>query len=250
MESKAREIEETMLGMRDEKRAAGMMRFFKTGPGEYGHDDHFLGIPNPGVRTLVKLSWKDVSLDEAAELATNRWHEIRLCGLLIMVEHMLRALKRRDHALADSICERYLSLHPYINNWDLVDLSAIKIVGEWELLHPDNDLMDRWAELPDDCLWQRRIAMVACWRTLRHGDHETVCSRAALMMDSRHDLLHKAAGWMLRELWKHGGEERVEMFLEANACRMPSVMLSYTCEKMSPQQREYWREKRKSPSGK
>lgn len=219
--------------------------FFKTGPGQYGEGDKFLGIRNPNVRSVVKEAWKQTSLSAAEQLCRCEWHEVRLCGLLILVEKMLKASKRRDEYEMREIWQTYISLHPYINNWDLVDLSAVKLVGAWLKMHPEETLMDEWIRLDDEHLWQRRIAMVSTWQGTRQDNHQVVFERASLLMDSRHDLLHKVAGWMLREVYIHGGKEQLEEFLAENVVRMPAVMLSYACEKMSDDMRSYWRKKRR-----
>ncbi|MDO4461754.1 MAG: DNA alkylation repair protein [Bacteroidia bacterium] len=248
--STAEDIKATLMDMADAKQAKHMMRFFKTGRGEYGEGDQFLGINNPTVRMVVKEAWRGTSLDEAAKLVRDHWHEVRLCGLLILVEKMLRAMKIKDEKERDDECEKvykmYVALHQYINNWDLVDLSAIKIVGNWEVMHPEEELMEEWIKLGDDKLWQRRIAMVSTWMLLREGRFDAVVSRAERMLESKQDLLHKAAGWMLREMYKHEGEEVLEQFLRQHIGKMPSVMLSYACEKMTQEEKEYWRRYRYS----
>ncbi len=223
--------------MADGRKARDMQRFFKTGPGEYAEGDVFAGVSNPQVREVVKMAWRNTSLDDAVALVRDPVHEVRLCGLLIMVQHYL---KSRSQEIVDA----YLSLHTYINNWDLVDLSAIKIIGNHEADHPEWTLMDEWIK-PDHTLWQRRIAMVSTWITIRRGRLQTVFDRARLLIDAPEPLLHKATGWMLREAWKHGGEEAVRQFLDSHVRQMPAVMLSYTCEKMPPDERRYWQLRRK-----
>lgn len=244
MKSRAQEVEALLSELADSRYVAQYEYFFKTEEGQYGAGDKFLGIKNPTVRSVVKDIWQELSIEDAAELAKSRWHEARLCALLVLVEKMLRAVKRRDEEQMQSIWHCYTSLHPHINNWDLVDLSAIKIAGNWECLHPEETLLDEWVRLDDSHLWQRRIAMVATWVPIRRRDFTKVLERAELLVDSKQDLLHKAAGWMLREMYKHEGQMALEEFLEANAARMSAVMLSYACEKMSLEQRQYWRERR------
>lgn len=237
------DIEATLLQFANERRAAKVSRFFKTAPGEYGEGDCLLGIPNPMVRLVVKEAWKQTTLAEAAELAKSRWHEVRLCALLIMVAHFERAWKRGDEAVMRQIVDLYVSLHPYINNWDLVDLSAYKIVGRYELEHSDFTLMDEWITL-GHTLWQRRIAMVATWWHAHEGRYDKLVDRAEALLDARHDLLHKAAGWMLREMYKHNaaGEDALDIFFQRHIKKIPSVMLSYAMEKMTPGERQRWRE--------
>lgn len=243
----AADIEATLLHMADEQQARQLLRFFKTGPGQYGEGDRFIGLRNPQVRMVVKEAWKDTPLSEAEKLAKSPLHEVRLCGLLIMVEQYLRAMKKKDAEEMSRIYETYVRLHPYVNNWDLVDLSAIKIVGNHEVLNPGLTLMDEWIRPEGHTLWQQRIAMVSTWILTRH-DHPEVCfRRAACLLTSPHDLLHKAAGWMLREAWKKGYHEELRDFLDRHVSRMPSIMLSYACEQMPPAERHAWQQQRKQP---
>lgn len=243
--TEAADIEQTLLSMADERQARQLLRFFKTGPGQYGEGDRFIGLRNPQVRLVVKEAWKDTPLSEAATLAVSPLHEVRLCGLLIMVEQYLRAMKKKDRCLRNEIFDTYLSLHPYINNWDLVDLSAIKIAGCHETDYPEMTLLDEWIKPENHTLWQQRIAMVSTWMLTRAGRPDVCFRRARHLLTSPHDLLHKAAGWMLREAWKKGYRKDFRAFLEENVAGMPSVMLSYACEKMTEDERHLWQQKRK-----
>lgn len=245
MVNKAVDIEEAILSMADPERARWVQRYFRTGPGGYGEGDTILGVSNPNVRLVVKEAWRDTSLPEAAKLVLSPLHEVRLCGLLILVEQYMRAMKRKDAGAMDAIFNLYLSLHQHINNWDLVDLSATKIVGNHEVLNPEIDLMDRWIQPEGHTMWQQRIAMVSTWMLTRNGRPECCLRRAKTLMSSPHDLLYKAAGWMLREVWKKGYFELLRDFLAENVAGMPSVMLSYACEKMSPDERHHWQALRK-----
>lgn len=244
----ANDIEATLLDMADERHARQLLRFFKTAPGEYGEGDKFIGVKNPQVRLVVKEAWKDTPLQEAANLVKSPLHEVRLCGLLIMVEKYLKAMKNNDADEMNLIFDTYTSLHRHINNWDLVDLSAIKIVGNHGVLNPAMNLMDEWIEPEGHTLWQQRIAMVSTWILIRHGNADVCFCRAAKLLDSPHDLLHKAAGWMLREAWKKGYKNELRQFLERNVLRMPAVMLSYACEQMPGDERHEWQQKRKKIS--
>lgn len=236
------DIEQSVRQFADKRQADIYKRFFKTEKGEYGEGDHFLGVRNPKVRMVVKEAWRQTSIEEAETLAHNRWHEVRMCALLILVEHFERAFKTGDNATMKHVCERYLALHPFINNWDLVDLSVYKIVGRYELLTQDFSLMDEWVG-PGHTLWQRRMAIVATWMHARHGYYEKLVARAEQLIVSDHDLLHKATGWMLREMYKHDEKGRLTLdrFLYNHVKAMPSVMLRYAMEKMSVQERAFWR---------
>lgn len=240
----AKEIECILLSMRDEKQSEVSIRFFKTGKGEYGEGDQFLGIRNPQVRIVVSEAWNDITFPEVAKLISNQWHEVRLCGLLILVKLMERAVKRKDEIRMTQVHDLYLSLHEYVNNWDLVDLSATVISGCWEVMHPDDKLMDEWIK-PDKSIWQRRIAMISTWRLVRVGRYDEVFSRAECLILSDENLLHKAAGWMLREVGKSGGMLQLDDFLDEHVSQMPSVMLSYAIEKKDVTERQYWTKRRR-----
>ncbi len=243
--TEAYEIEAALMSMADQRQAHQLLRFFKTGPGEYGEGDKFIGLRNPQVRMVVKEAWKDTSLSQAATLVMSPLHEVRLCGLLIMVEQYLKAMKKKDKAAMDIIFDTYVNLHPYINNWDLVDLSAIKIVGNHEVLNPQIVLMDEWIKPDGHTLWQQRIAMVSTWMLIRNWGCDACFRRAEILLSSPHDLLHKAAGWMLREAWKKGYKDELREFLEENVSGMPTVMLSYASEQMSTDERHHWQAKRR-----
>jgi len=243
---RAEEIEATLLSMADKRQAQQLLRFFKTGPGEYGEGDRFIGLRNPQVRMVVKEAWKEIPLSETVGLVKSPLHEVRLCGLLIMTEQYLKAMKKGDAAQMRLIFNTYTSLHPHINNWDLVDLSAIKIVGNHEVLNPGLTLMDRWIESDGHTLWQQRIAMVSTWMLIRNGRADICFRRAGKLVQSPHNLLHKAAGWMLREAWKKGYRDELRRFIEENSAGIPSVMLSYACEQMTIDERRYWQTKRKT----
>lgn len=233
----------------DERYAAVYRRFFKTGKGEYGYGDHFLGVTNPKIRLVVKDVWRRTSAEEAAMLVQSGWHEVRLCGLLILVAHFEQAYRKNDGPAMHRLCSLYLSLYQHINNWDLVDLTVYKIAGRYELLTRDFALMDEWIR-PGYTLWQRRMAMVATWIHARNGFYDKLTERAEALLAARHDLLHKATGWMLREMYKHDGlgREALNGFLEKHIAEMPLVTLCYAMEKMSAPEREYWRARWKNTS--
>lgn len=241
----ANDIEVTLLSMADESQARQMLRFFKTGPGEYGEGDRFIGLRNPQVRMVVKEAWKETPLSETVKLVKSPFHEVRLCGLLLMVEKYMKAMKGKNYGEMNQIFNTYTSLHPHINNWDLVDLSAIKIVGNHEALNTELTLMDEWINPDGHTLWQQRIAMVSTWMLIRRGRTDECFRRAETLLKSPHDLLHKAAGWMLREAWKKGYKNELRDFLFKNISVMPSVMLSYGCEQMRIDERHEWQQKRR-----
>ena len=251
MTDTAKDIESTLLSMADPHQATQLMRFFKTGPGQYGAGDIFIGLRNPQVRMVVKHAWRTTPLSETRKLVMSPLHEVRLCGLLIMVEQYLRAMKRKDAQSMSTIFSTYTSLHPHINNWDLVDLSAIKIVGNHERLDPSSTiLMDEWIKAEGHTLWQQRIAMVSTWNLIRNGRPDICLRRAKELLSSPHNLLHKAAGWMLRETWKKGYQTALRDFLHHNIATIPAVMLSYACEHMPIDERHQWQGLRKNSNHK
>ena len=244
----AKEIIGYMESQQNEKQRQVLMGFFKTGPGEYGEGDEFLGLKVPQTRQIVKLAVRDTPLEEVPELLTSRWHEVRLCGLLMLVEKFSKlATKRLTHDEAaingrDDIMEMYLQYAEYANNWDLVDLSAPKILGNWLLL--PTKLGDK-REILDDlaassCLWKQRMSMVCTWKTTQQGDPSWCLRYAEMHLHHPHDLMHKAVGWMLREMGKRCSMDLLRQFLEHHAHEMPRTTLRYAIEQMSDEERKYW----------
>lgn len=245
----AKEILEELAALRDVSQAGHLMRFFKCRPGEYGAGDKFLGLKNPQTRAIVRLARREVSLSEIEKLLYSEWHEARLCGFLLLVEEMKAALpKKRDLAVwgaerREELATFYLKHARQANNWDLVDLSCPKILGEW-LVYPGPDgelpsteILDRLAASPN--LWEQRIAMVSTWRLIRDGRFDETLRLARRFLFHPHDLIHKATGWMLREVGKKN-EETLWSFLEENYARMPRTTLRYAIERMDTSDRQYW----------
>lgn len=237
---KATEIEKRMEGMRDEAQRQVLMRFFKTGKGQYGEGDEFLGLKVPQTRALVKEIRGEVSDDEIERLLESRYHEVRLCGFLLMVEEMKRAKlhpeRRRE------IAELYLRHGRHANNWDLVDLSAPYIVGEY-LLDEEADRSVLYRLAASDNLWEQRIAIVSTMMLIRHGQMDDTLRIAALYLTHGHDLIHKATGWMLREVGKRDRAALVA-FLEAHYAEMPRTALRYAIERFPADERSSWMRRR------
>ena len=206
----ASEIIDYMESLRDEEQRVGMMRFFKTGPGEYGEGDEFLGITSPQVRKIVKGIAKELPLSEVPELLMSRWHEVRLCGFLVLVDKFERLAMKRllqdEQAIRgrDEIVTLYLQYAERANNWDLVDLSVYKILGHWLLLptllrgneaglHTDykRQVLDELAA--SDCLWKQRMSIVATWYPSHYDDPSWCLRYAEIHLHHPHDLMHKAA---------------------------------------------------------
>jgi 3-methyladenine DNA glycosylase AlkD len=202
--------------------AAFLQGFFRTGPGEYGEGDRFLGIRVPVLRTLIR-EYRGMAVEEMETLLRSPWHEARLLALLLLVDAWVRGgaeTRERIHRL-------YLASTAYVNNWDLVDSSAAQLVGA-QLEAGDRGKLEDLARSAS--LWERRIAIIATLHYIRRGDFGTTLRIAELLVDDRHDLIHKAVGWMLREV---GNRDRAaeEAFLRRHHRTMPRTMLRYAIEK-------------------
>lgn len=251
----ANELIEYMEGMRDEEQRKNLMRFFKTGPGEYGEGDEFLGLKVPQTREVLKAALNidhgPLNIDELPELLMSKWHEVRLCGLLILVTEFERLSTKRllnDEAAMrgrDEIVTLYLKYAERANNWDLVDLSAPKILGGW-LTVPSclggkknkEKVLDNLAESP--CLWKQRMSIVCTWKTSQQGDPSWCLRYAEKHLHHPHDLMHKAVGWMLREMGKRCSMDLLRDFLRQHAHEMPRTALRYAIERMAPEERRYF----------
>ena len=215
-------------------------RFFKTGKGEYGEGDCFLGVVVPYTRQVAK-EYKHIPFQAMAELLQSRWHEARLCALLMLVERF----KKSDESERKHIFDFYLTQTARINNWDLVDLSAPGIVGEYLKLKPEREQREVLYKLSDSpLLWNQRIAIVSTLTFIRNRDFidtiilsERFLNRYHSMpKPTMHDLMQKAIGWMLREMGKRDRDMLVQ-FLEKHATTMPRTMLRYAIEKFSEDER-------------
>ena len=250
----AKEIIGYMESLQNEKQRQVLMRFFKTGPGEYGEGDEFLGLKVPQTRQVVKMVARETPISEIPELLMSRWHEVRLCGLLILVDKFEKLAKKRlendDAAIRgrDEIVVMYLQYAERANNWDLVDLSAPKILGQWLLLPTrvpnktnktdKTKIMNELAA--SSCLWKQRMSMVCTWKTTQAGDPSWALRYAEWHLHHPHDLMHKAVGWMLREVGKRCSMDLLCQFLERHAHEMPRTALRYAIEQMSDDERKYW----------
>ena len=240
-----------MKSLQDESQRQVLMGFFKTRPGEYGYGDEFLGIKVPQTREVVKAVAKDTPLSEIPGLLMNPWHEVRLCGFLMLVAKFEKLTTKRLENNADAIRQRdeivtmYLEYAEQANNWDLVDLSVHKILGHWLLLPTnlgDKDykmkVVDELAASP--CLWKQRMSIVCTWKTSQQGDPSWCLRYAEIHLHHTHDLMHKAVGWMLREMGKRVSMDLLREFLRQHANEMPRTMLRYAIEKMPEKERKEW----------
>ncbi len=212
-----------LRALADPEKARVLARFFKTGPGEYGFGDRFLGVVVPKIRKVVK-EHRNASLGDALQLLRSAFHEDRLAALLLLVEKY----RRGDETQRKEIYALYLANTTYINNWDLVDLTAQHIVGDY-VCDRDPSVLTRLALSP--CLWERRIAMLSTYHSIRRGDAREALRIAELLLRDPHDLIHKAVGWMLREVGKRCSMESECRFLDRHAAQMPRTMLRYAIER-------------------
>lgn len=214
----------------DPQKAKFLPRFFKTGPGEYGEGDKFIGVTVPNTRIIAKrygnLSFSDLKL-----LLTSPIHEERLCALLILVEQF----KKADEKNREKIYKFYLASTKYINNWDLVDLSADQIVGGY-LTDKPRDILTKLAKSPN--LWERRIAIIATFNFIKQKDATWTIRIAHMLLTDSHDLIQKAVGWMLREVGKRCDKKTLIDFLNQYAHMMPRTMLRYAIEHFPENERQ------------
>ena len=208
--------------------AKGQLRFFKTGKGDYAEGDKFYGLKNPVVRQIVKKYKGMVSIDDMKELLHNSYHEVRLVALLLMVEEF----NKSDLIGKKKIVNLYVKNTKYINNWDLVDLSVYKILGKYCLLIDDYSLLYQLSET--GFLWSERMSVVANWIIVKNKKFDVFISLAKKFLTHKHDLMHKAVGWILREMGKssNDGYKQLLSFLDDYAGVMPRTMLRYSIEKL------------------
>lgn len=240
MTEKAKEIQKLMIEMGNDAKAKHLMRFFKCKPGQYGHGDKFLGIKVPETRNVVKECKSLVSMEDAIDLIKTEWHEVRLAGFLFLLELFKKATKTKNHMVTEEILKTYLDLIPYGNNWDLVDLIAPKILGEYLVTHSEKRPLLDVLSNRSDSLWHQRVAIVSTWTLICNGIYDDTFRIAHKYLNHSHDLIHKASGWMLREIGKRGGEGELRVFLDTYATSMPRTMLRYSIERFPEQDRQYY----------
>ncbi len=230
----AREVCRALRAVADPVKAAFLPRFFKTGRGEYGEGDRFLGVVVPRQRKIA-THFKGLPLTEVAKLLQSTFHEERLTALFILV----RRFEKGDERQRLAVFEFYLKHMERVNNWDLVDGSAPQIVGGW-LAERDKAILETWAG--SDNLWTRRIAMLATYYEIKHNRFVAALRIAEILVHDEHDLIHKAVGWMLREIGKRDLETE-ESFLCRHYATMPRTMLRYAIEKFPAEKREFYMRK-------
>ncbi|MBO9532165.1 MAG: DNA alkylation repair protein [Solirubrobacteraceae bacterium] len=220
----------------------GRARFFKSGPGEYGEGDVFIGATVPQVRAVLKRH-RELPLNALDDLLASEIHEHRLAAALGYARAYADAARSGEELAMHDVYEHYLAQSTRLNNWDLVDCSAEHVVGP----HLDvvgTAILDELAASP--LLWERRIAMLATFHRIKRGESADALHVAELLLRDPEPLIHKATGWMLREVGKRVDESHLTAFLDAHARGMPAVMLSYATERLTPEQRAHYRRLRTS----
>lgn len=225
------DVQDTLRELADPETAKHSKRFFKTGPGEYGEGDQFLGIRVPEIRKVARR-FKQLPLNETERLLKSGFHEERLCALIILATRA----KKADSKVKEQIYNLYLSNTIYINNWNLVDTSAEHIVGRY-LADEDRTALYKLAK--SDNLWERRIAIMSTFHFIKNNEFDDVLDIARILLNDEHDLIHKAVGWMLREVGKRNRKTE-EKFLDQHIQDMPRTMLRYAIEKFPQDKRQYY----------
>ena len=224
-----------ILTRQDAEQAVNLSRFFKTGKGQYGEGDKFLGVKVPTTRDVVKQCWQETSFEDLETCICSEYHEIRLAALLTLVQIFKHA--KKDKTLQQQCIDFYLTHTEFINNWDLVDLSCYELLGTW-LLDKDRTLLYDFAR-DGKTIWEQRIGMVSTMQFIRHGQVDDTYAIADIFLTKPqplHDLLQKAVGWLLREAGKRD-EQRLKDWLSTRYTTMPRTMLRYAIEKFKEEER-------------
>jgi len=236
----AKQVLATLRQVARADKAEFLPGFFQAVPGGYGEGDQFLGCVVPDQRKIAR-KFRDLSRAEILKLFGSPWHECRLTGMLILVGQYERAAKPKNEnreAECQEIVEFYLANLAAVNNWDIVDTTAPKILGPWLVEHPaERGLLDRLAG--SDVLWERRVAVLATYTLIKNDEFIEIIALAEKLIDDSHDLMHKAIGWMLREMGKRDTSE-LDAFLTKHGPNMPRTMLRYAIEKLPREERTKW----------
>ena len=228
-----------MLSLRNNEEAKGLMRFFKTGKGQYGEGDQFLGIRVPMTREVVKRLWKTTTIEDLKTCIESPWHEVRLAALLTLIQMFKHNRKHPDKQ--KECIDFYLAHTDRINNWDLVDLSCYELLGTW-LLDKDRTLLYDLAR-NGKTIWEQRIGIVSTMQFLRHHQLDDTYAISDILLNHTHNLIHKAVGWLLREAGKRD-EQRLILYLNERHRTMPRTMLRYAIERLpEPARQQYLQRK-------
>ena len=224
----AKEVINALKTLATEDRRKTNEWFFKTGKGEYGYGDIFLGVTAPDLRRIAKKFSQEISLQELTELIRNPIHEVRLCALIILVN-------KYNKEEPDRIYHYYLKHLNSVNNWDLVDTSAPHIIGDYLYKNPEKSKI-LFEFSSSENLWVRRISIVSTFAFIKNNEFNTTLEITKLLLNDNHDLIHKAVGWMLREIYKRD-EGLIKRFLRQNYAQIPRTTLRYAIERMDKKER-------------
>lgn len=234
-----------LLKLQNKDKSLILARFFKTGKGQYGEGDKFLGITVPVSRKIAR-KYSDLDYTEIESLLKNNYHEVRLVALLILV-HKYKTSTKNNLAEKEKIVEFYLNNTKYINNWDLVDLSAHYTLGDYlyqmtvlKRISPRTVLL-KLAKSKN--LWERRIAIISTFAFIYKNESEWTFTITKMLLNDKEDLIHKACGWMLREIGKRVSESQLKAFLDTYGTKMPRTMLRYAIERLPEKKRLYYLKK-------
>lgn len=221
-------LAQSILAHENKEKAQLLGRFFKTGKGEYAYGDRFVGLTVPQTRSIAKKYYQ-LSLNEIRQALQSPFHEVRLASLYVLVYQFTHGNEQKKKEL----CNFYVKYTPFINNWDLVDTSVYFIVGEY-IFGCNGDVSILRRLVVSENLWERRMAMVACFAEIRRKEYLVTFEMARTLLTDSHDLIHKAVGWMLREVGKRCGERILRGFLDEYATSMPRTALRYAIERLDP----------------
>ncbi|MCX6754791.1 MAG: DNA alkylation repair protein [Candidatus Nomurabacteria bacterium] len=222
-----------ILSFKNIEKDAILSRFFKTGPGQYGEGDMFLGITVPISRKIAH-KYGDIKLIEVEKLIKNKYHEVRLIAILILVYKYKQSKNDSEKKI---IVNFYLKNTRYINNWDLVDLSAHYILGDY-LINKDKKILEKLSKSKN--IWERRISIISTFAFIYNSENKWTFKIVNVLMSDEHDLIQKACGWMLRESGKRVSEKELMSYLDTNYNKMPRTMLRYAIERLPENKRLYY----------
>jgi 3-methyladenine DNA glycosylase AlkD len=225
----AKAIQKQLESLSSPEKKAVLQRFFKTGKGQYGEGDIFMGVTVPQIRQTAQAN-RNLPFSEVEKALKSPLHELRMCALLILVDLFQKTKPEAQKPIVDF----YLSNTQYINNWDLVDLSCYKILGKY-LMDKPRAILYRLAK--SENMWEQRISIVSTWLFIRTGEFADTLAISELLLDHPHDLMHKAVGWMLRETAKRD-EKLVLDFIQKHYSRMPRTALRYAIERLPEDKRK------------
>ena len=235
--TESKQLQHELQNMADEKKAKHLSQFFKTGKGQYAEGDIFLGVNVPVNKSIVKKYYKDIKPEDIVFMLHSPLHEYRFAALQIMIMQYEKADKNKQNELV----ELYLNNLSGINNWDLVDCSAHKIIGAWSYEKQDVSQIIKLSDSHN--LWQERIAVVASWAFIKQGQYDLTLNLAQKFINHEHDLMHKAVGWMLREVGKQNTKVLTD-FLDVYASKLPRTTLRYAIERFSKDEKEKYMQKK------